>query len=381
MAKKYFHGQTLNMDCANIGVLPDTNYRKDYGDQKVNDVLCHSIAQRGWLQDKPTKIILANDHDAERARMLREAEWAAVKEMAEKAGTPAAKLELQAWEATYTRKGKVPTPEFLNVITFRRFSQLAKANYLRMAGMASGVDDDGKAIGTALPPVVEIPAIVCFFSSPAELRIEQFQENMIDNVGKKATTPLENLNGLVGVFQYTKRSTDFQRALTGTTEKGRSLAQKYLGILKCNQLYPEIELLDRLNRPAGTLGYIPLDKLDKECVRTAGDGQLWNKRDMSCTTPLQVLEWHIAQITAGKPPRANPMLDRETISTMSENHNNEAVKRMMTAVKTNNLGLFNAFDVYAPAFNALQRLIDKSVPVDVVTTMLTKLHDELFPQS
>lgn len=366
MAKKsYTHGMNMDVDCAMIGILPDMNYRQDYGDQKINDVLCHSIAQRGWLRDKPTKLILASESQAERARVLREGQWDAMQKMAAAANTADAKHELEAWETTYVRKGKIPTPEFVNIITFRRFSQLAKANYLRLSGKAASSDEEGK-VGMMLPAILEIPSIICVFSNPADFRIEQIQENLIDAVGRKATTPVEILNGLKTVFEYTEKSTDFQRALTGGTEKGRSLAQKYLGILKCDRLYPEVMLMDRLNRKEGEPGFIPLDKLHKECVRVCGDGQLWKERDISCTTPLQVLEWHISQIVSGKPPKAKPMLDRETIGTMSTNSPNEVTQDMMNGVKDANIGMFGMYSKYALAFNALRAHAIKDVdPVNL----------------
>jgi len=360
MAKTYVHGMTMNVDCAKIGVLPEINYRQDYGDQKINDTLCHFIAQRGWLQDKPTKLIVASESQAERARVLREGQWDAMQKMATAANTADARHELEAWETTYVRKGKIPTPEFVNIITFRRFSQLAKANYLRLAGKAASSDEDGK-VGMVLPPILEIPSIICVFSNPADFRIDQIQENLIDAVGRKATTPVEILNGLKTVFEYTEKSTDFQRALTGGTDKGRSLAQKYLGILKCDRLYPEVMLMDRINRKEGEPGFIPLEKLHKECVRVCGDGQLWKERDISCTTPLQVLEWHISQIVSGKAPKAKPMLDRDTISTMSKNSPNEVTQDMMNGVKDANIGMFGMYSKYALAFNALRAQAIKDV--------------------
>lgn len=349
MAKFQFgHGVSFTQDPAYIGILPRTNHRKDYGEQSVNDKLCHSMAQLGWLMDKPTKLMLATEAQALEAQQLRQVEWDRLKAESAKAGTPESRDLLAAWEATYVRKGELPLAIYINNCTFRRFSQLAKANHLRMAGKAAVTPENKPMV---LPPILAVPAIGAIFESETDRILDQFMENYIDREGKKETTSLEKMNGLRMLFQHTQKEMDFQRAL-GSEKANRTMAQKCMGIFRCDFLYPEVQLVDRLNREAGTVGHIPFGPLDKEIVRVCGQGALPKEREADCTTPVQVLERHIERICGPKNPKSAPMMDRAMIVSMSKEGPNDLLKDVMSGVQSADLSKLDMMKKYAKSYNA-----------------------------
>lgn len=365
---KFHDFMQFKCDPAIIGVLHRLNHRKDYGTADEIGILNSSMAREGWWVMKPTVLYIPNDENLLlEAQAAREREWEEMKAVANSANTPEARRELAAWEATYVRKGKIPVPQYLNNCTFRRFSQLAKANYLRMSGKAA-FSVDGKE--QVLEPILEIPAIGRIFATEADRIEDQFKENWMDSEGAKDTSPVEKLLGVRTLFLLNQQEATVGRAF-GLQKNQRSTLQKVYGILKCDFVYPEVQLIERLALPADSPRHIPWKKLDKECVRSVGSGKLWKESSKECTTPLMCLEEHIRDIKADKPAESTvkPM-KREDQLQLASHASTGDVQGIFKAATTGDLTEVVRMNKYAKAYNFLRGLTLKGVDPDKLAAHL-----------
>lgn len=363
----------MKADVSTIGVLHRLNHRKDYGSADETNVLNSSMAREGWWVMKPTILYVPNDESLLlEAQAEREKEWVAMQEMAFKANTPEARLELQAWELTYVRRGKIPVPTYLNNCTFRRFSQLAKANYLRLAGKAS-FGPDGK--GMILEPITEIPAIGRIFATDADRIEDQFKENWMDKEGSKDTSPIEKLLGVRALFLVNQNEATVGRAF-GLEESQRSTLQKVYGILKCDFVYPEVQLIDRLALPVDSPRNIPWKPLKKECVRTVGSGKLWKEAGPECTTPLMCLEKHIREIVAKKDGQGSTSTEKPMKKEDQLQYAKEAsaldLRDAFKAATTGDLTGIARLNKYVKAYNVLRGFTLDGVNPDNLAAYIAK---------
>jgi len=372
MAKFTFHDFCqMKVDVAIIGVLHRLNHRKDYGDAAEISILNSSMAREGWWVMKPTVIYMPKDLSLlAEAKAEREKEWLFYQEQARKLGTPEAKHELEAFEATYVRKGVIPEPQYLNNCTYRRFSQLVKANTLRMTGKAA-FGPDGKEL--VLEPITEIPAIGRIFATEADRIEDQFKENWMDKEGSKDTSPIEKLLGVRALFLVNQNEATIGRAF-GLEEGQRSTLQKVYGILKSDFVYPEVGLIERLALPVDSPRHIPWKKLHKECVRTVGAGKLWKQAGADCTTPLMCLERHIADITEKKPESVVKVasMKKEDQLQLAANAQTGDVAGIFKAATTGDLSEVVRMNKYSKSYNAHRKWTLEGVNPDQLAAYVAK---------
>ena len=225
---------------------------------------------------------------------------------------------LRAFETVHCDKnGKIIPPKFRGVTCYRRANVLLKANTVRLK--------QGKGVITELPVAVE---------DYAENAVGEVEDNLIENLqkteGSRGVCEADLMSGCRTMFNLGASESKFQaRVFHGK----RGMAQKIHRIMKLDQDYPTLKVVDRI--VSGKLSSKPLDK---EKVKALLDKKATEEE----------VKAFLAKPNGGNKDKIMP---RKEIEALSEQSPVKIIKLVAQAIMKNDPGLLAKVTANAAAIN------------------------------
>ena len=338
----------------------------DYGSESELKKLQASLVRDGWREDANgtlLAVVITDEWKAKAVEVLT-ARWEELKEKV-KTDSKVQSL-LTVFEANRVKGTKVIVPKFMLDSGNRRNSVLDAANVDRYEAKQ--------------PLIQEFPIIVRHFGS----EIERIVAQMLDNTGKKEgfALPSEKDMLLCGqvILQKGGIQDDIRKAFGATT------GQKIYGILTLNNLFPTVNLLNRIiatdPKDPTFLRYGPIKgPALPNLVKRATPTELAKENDKRITAGLEVVKPLTAEdletFLGSKTINLPKIMERKNIEALSQNSPVNIGKAFAKSVVDNNTDGLNKYIAHAGVYNAVETLCDKGIGPDLeaILVSLTRAQD------
>ncbi len=248
-----------------------------------------------------------------------------------------AKMELSAFEALYTKGGKIISPEYSLVWGFRRTGVLPLVNAVR-------VDQHQDAI-------TKMSYVIMEFDNIAQRHEINILENTNKATGLKALSAVDCLSA--AKIRFDEGAT--QATLRKTFSHGTG--QKLHAFLTLNAMHLNLNLYSRClasptldDNETANPDYIKFSALNKEKLRTLG-GIERGKNQCEPATKDQVNEY--MQNPADDAPKPASTMAKGDIAIIAKQHPSKIVQMIVGAVGKNDKELIKSFGLYANELNEL----------------------------
>jgi hypothetical protein len=369
MASANSHAQMVKV--SDVFHHPEFNVARLSGDSVTDSKrkeLTGALIREGWRMngDGVLEVVKISKEWLEKAVSELTKTWEELKAKAEKDGNELPRLH--CFEANRVNKNKIIAPKFMGVSGNCRNAVLLDANIARYTAKPE-----------SLPLITEYPVIVREFENERERAIAQMLENMGKLEGFSKPSEKDQLKCAQFILAQGGTQSDLRRAFTDTT------GQKLYGILTLDKRFPEVKLVERIQR----------DPADPAFIRYGGIKGSDLPRLVMRSDEKALAEHNRKQETAGneqvKPldraglenflsvPKTNDpkIMKKDNILEMQTQNPNRLVQAVAAAIINNNVDPLNKFMVHSTVYNTVESLCDLGVgpDLDAILVGLTKAQD------